>query len=342
MMERLTQISDFVTRLEDVAITIPFDENNETIKGIVTVTVEDRTEVFEVIILSQYPQKFHDSETIRFINKGLIETNHVNWDGSICVHTLHSPDLAQKLLLDFGALKAWMLKYLIKQEVDPHYEHIVVPTSAVNGVKSVMLFTELDHSFKNGDFGKIEFSELQAGKVKDVVTRTYILQSVEAGKKEISCKWSGMYNAMEKYQGIYLFMDKPPIRNRRFAIENWEELTGYFSYQFLDYLRSTERSLSDITYGKLTLLLGYPIVNGSEIHWEMITIEKGKFPNYIERIKGTRHYAWKLKDQPILWEETKNSSYNYFFGRGKLSDSLTEKKILILGLGAIGWEFRQN
>lgn len=335
-MGRLTQISDFVTGFQDVAITVPFDEDNETVKGTVAVTVEGCTEVFDVIILSQYPQKFHDSETIRFINKGLIETNHVNWDGSICVHTLHSPDLKQKLELDFSALKAWMLRYLINQEVDLHYEHIIVPVCAVNGIKSVMLFTELDYSFKNGDFGKIEFSELHTGKVKDVVTRTYILQSILVGKKDIFCKWSGAYRAMEKYQGIYLFMDKPPVRNRRFALENWEELTGYFPYPFLDYLQSTERSFLDAAYGKLTFLLGYPIASGSEIHWQMITIEKGKYPNYLQRIKGTRHFAWKLKDQPILWEETKNTSYDYFFGRGRLSENLTKKKILILGLGAIG------
>lgn len=336
MMERLTQISDLVSGFEHVTITVPFDENNEIIKGTVAITAEDRTEIFEVVIFSQYPQKFHDSETINFINKGLIECNHVNWDGSICIHTLHSPDLQQKLILDFGALKAWMSKYLINQEVDSHYEHIVVPHFAVNGIRSVMLFTELEHSFKNGDFGEIEFSKLQDGKVNDVTTSTYILQSVQCGEKDIRCKWSEMYRAMEKFKGIYLFMDKPPVKNRRFALENWEELTGYFSYQFLNYLESTERSLSTIDYRKLTFLLGYPIDNGSEIHWEMIAIDKNKYPNYKERVKGTRYFAWKLKDQPILWGETKNSGYAYFFGRGKLSDKLTKKKILILGLGALG------
>jgi hypothetical protein len=330
-------VSTIIADMEGVAITVPLDEDKDkNIRGTVAISVEGRTESFDVLINTQYPQQFHEMETIRFSNMGLIENNHVNWDGSICLHTLHSPDLSQKLQLDFGAVKAWMLKYLINQETDAHYEHIVVPAMTVKDVNSVMLFTEMDHTFKSGEFGKTEFSLLQNGKVKDVATSTYILQSVQSEDLIISCKWSAMYQAMDKYEGIYLFMDKPPVKNRRFALKNWQDLTGYLPYPFLDYLQNTERRLSAANYGRLTLMLGYPIGIGSEIHWEMIVIEKKHYPNYRQRVKGTRFFAWNLKDQPILWGETKDCSYAYFFGRGRLSEKLAAKKILILGLGAIG------
>lgn len=338
MSSKLSQVSAIISAMDDVAITVPFDEDEiKNIRGTVAVSVEGRTEAFEVLIYPQYPQQFHEGETIRFSNMGLIESNHVNWDGSICLHTLHSPDLQQKLMLDFGALKAWMSKYLINQETDAHYEHIVVPVMTVKDIKSMMLFTELDHhSFQCGAFGKVEFSLLSQGKVKDVETSTYILQSVQSGDLMVNCKWSAMYRAMYKYEGIYLFMDKPPVKNGRFALESWQDLTAYLPYPFLDYLQNTESRLSAANYGRLTLMLGYPVSTGSEIHWEMIVIEKNQYPNYRQRVKGTRFFAWKLKDQPILWGETKNCSYAYFFGRGRLSEKLAAKKILILGLGAVG------
>lgn len=44
----------------------------------------------------------------------------------------------------------------------------------------------------------------------------------------------------------------------------------------------------------------------------------------------------KLLDQSILWGLSTDASYKYFFGRGSFCKKLTESKILILGLGAIG------
>ena len=41
-------------------------------------------------------------------------------------------------------------------------------------------------------------------------------------------------------------------------------------------------------------------------------------------------------DEEINWGITRNSSYKYFFGRGSFSPSFTEKKILIIGVGALG------
>ena len=45
---------------------------------------------------------------------------------------------------------------------------------------------------------------------------------------------------------------------------------------------------------------------------------------------------YELCDKKINWVISKNSSYHYFFGRGAFHPNLTDKKVLIIGLGAIG------
>lgn len=335
MVTKLDQIIHAIEQMENITISAPFSEHEGSVKGTVSVTVETHTEEFEVLIMPPYPQQFHQSETIKFTGSDLLELGHVNFDGSICVHTRHATDLRQKLDFDFGGLKAWMLKYLINKDTDTHYEHIVVPYQIVGGRKEVMLFTEVEHQFSHRQYGRVDFSLLQHGRVKNTDTSTYLLQSFHTHRGLADCKWSPFYRSLEKLQGIYLYMDSPPVTNGRFAVESWAEMEGYLPEGFYGFLQATENRLSAMPYSGLSMMLGYP-VDGGQVHWQKITIEKGRFPHYSQRLQGTRLYQWKLKDQPILWSETINSGYDYFFGRGSLSKAFTNKKILMVGIGAIG------
>lgn len=336
MQNRLEQIVSIINSIDYVAITVPFMEVNSSVRGTVMVTVGERTQAFETVIEQLYPFQFHNVETIRFINKELIVYNHVNGDGSICVHTLHSPNLEQKLKLDFASLKEWIEKYLIGNHQDAHYEHVVVPVKNLFDVRDVMLFTELDGTAKPGDFGEISFSYLDKGEVMKNSTVTYILQSVTVGRSNFKCSWNKGYQALEKYTGIYVVLKEPPVKNGRFMVDNWDDLNGILPQNFIEFLYSSENVLKKENYGKLTLLLGYPI-KGRHIHWQLINIKKGNFPVFIEKVAGARrlHIA-RLKKQIILWGETRNSSYTYFFGRGAFCEHITKAKILILGLGAVG------
>ena len=66
------------------------------------------------------------------------------------------------------------------------------------------------------------------------------------------------------------------------------------------------------------------------IHWQVAMIDlKDQF------FKNTRG-IYELCDKKINWVISKNSSYHYFFGRGAFHPNLTDKKVLIIGLGAIG------
>jgi hypothetical protein len=125
------------------------------------------------------------------------------------------------------------------------------------------------------------------------------------------------------------------VINRRFAFGKWSEFEGYFGQQFLKYLYDTLQGLKKTKISDLSFMLGYPI-SDTEVHWELIIIKKDNFPMYAEKITGTTNYTGKLRDQQILWGQSRNCSYKYFFGRGTLNKKLTESKILIIGIGAIG------
>lgn len=336
MQNRLEQIIATIDSIEGVTITVPFTQVKSSVKGMVMVTVGEHTESFETIIEQQYPFQFHNVETIRFINKELIIKNHVNNDGSICVHTLHSPNIERKLILDFTSLKEWMKKYLIENTQESHYEHIVVPLQESLGRRHVMLFTDINNEFKSGDFGNITFSYLDQGKVTERNLTTYLLQSVILGKNELKCAWNSCYKSMPTYEGIFLYLDNPPARHGRFMVDNWDELNGVLPQNFVDFIASTEQALKKENYGKISFLLGYPIKGGT-VHWQLINIEKNNFPVFTDKIAGARRmHITRLKKQAILWGETRNCSYDHFFGRGAFCKKFTDAKILILGLGAVG------
>jgi len=51
---------------------------------------------------------------------------------------------------------------------------------------------------------------------------------------------------------------------------------------------------------------------------------------------GAGNWTGELTQEKINWQETKNCSYEYFFGRGKMSEKITSARILIIGVGAVG------
>ena len=151
-MDRFDQIGSALEQIDGVDILTPFESEEFRLKGNIKISIEDVQLDFAVEILDCYPLSFQGQEAIRFINKDLISFNHVNRDASICLHTLHSPDIKQKLAYDIDSLKQWVRKYYIEKDTDNHYEHIIVPVeSGTEG--DVFLFTDVDYLFNDDDFG---------------------------------------------------------------------------------------------------------------------------------------------------------------------------------------------
>lgn len=336
-MERINKIEDIITQLAGVKIVKKFELVGFIIKGVISISVESISLIFDVEISQQYPFQLHDTESIRFINIELLEFNHVNADGSICVHTLQCIDLEKKIALDFESLRQWIFKYYINKEKDNHYEHIVVPYVVFEASYEIFLFTEVDYKFNKGEFGFFNYTFQSQGNIKDKISRTNLVQLFEINKISYPCKWSNAYQTGKSFRGIFLFLKTPPVINKRFAVKNWSQLEQFVDQKFFDFLYSLDKGTPQ---GKrpsiLPLLIGYE-VGDNEIHWQSILIESKEFPNYgVKSGTPDRTFIGKFHDQQIIWAQTRNISYKYFFGRGTLNERFTKSKILIIGIGAIG------
>ncbi len=337
MTDRISTIETAISQFAGAKIISPLEKRGEVVYGRISLSVEDVTLSFDVEIYPQYPFQFHESETIRFINNELLVYDHINSDGSVCVHTLHHPELFEKVTLDLNGLKHWIIKYYINRDVDSNYEHIVVNHQAVNGQHHVFLFTEVDFVFKKGMHGQMKYSLLREGHWKKEEYTTLLVQSFTINRNNLLCKWSNIYQQMDANEGIFYYHDKPPVENRRFAVKSFHQLESFFSQEFLIYLNNYSKQIQFKGYhtSHIPLLIGYP-VNEHENHWQVILIPTNNFPNYGQKVTGTGQWISRLKEQTIIWGETRNCSYSYFFGRGAFHHRITRARILILGIGAIG------
>lgn len=296
---------------------------------------------FHFEIYPPYPLKHHGSETIRFYNKDLIAINHVMRDGSICIHNSHNTDLKQKILMDFDSLRQWIQKYYIDQEKDFNYEHIVVEEGLVEENYYSYIFTDIGYSFSKGDFGEVKIPPLNNAFYKDKIIQNFLVQKFIFKRSEIPCSWSTHYKNIQVQDiGLFYFLDIHPAKMNKFIFNNWSEFQGLVSNEFLNYLYEFEKkNVAKFKGAILPLFFGYRTVK-SEIYWQASLIKIGEFPiqGEAEVFLGAKTGKWntKLISSDIQWALTRDSSYKYFFGRGTLDKSITESKILIVGLGAIG------
>lgn len=296
--------------------------------------------LFDFVITPEYPLKTHDSESITFFNPELIQYSHVMQNGNICIHTAHSENVEEKIWIDFHSLKDWIQKYFINKEKDLKYEHLVVNDLSLNGSRYSFAFTETDKEFVDGEIGIVKLSLLNDGQYKDEHIRNFYVKYFESFLKvNKNCSWNEFYLSQPTdLEGIYLFKDSPPATYNRFAKTIWTELD--LPQQIITMLHNFQQKCHEKDHGKvIPLFIGYRIHN-SEIHWQVALMEIGKFPlkGIAERKEGKKTGNWYtgIKDAPINWGLSKNSSYEYFFGRGKFCDNLTNSKILIIGIGAVG------
>lgn len=336
---RINEIVDSIRKIDNVIITKPFElGSDEIISGNVDFEINQDTRLsFEVKIYPQYPLRSHDAETINFINRDLIEFDHVMGDGTICIHTYHNPSLTKKLFIDFNSLKNWAEKYFLKKETDSHYEHIIVPSKIFLGLQRVFLFSEIEYALKKGDYGEIDYSNLSTGIFHTDSISTSLVQNFKIGNQTYSCSWNSQLKSLIKEGsrfGLFYFAEEVPAINKRFAVINWRELKPFLSQAFLNKLHSVEKEYSQKQLGTIMpLLIGYKTTS-DEFHWQAIMLQVGKFP--IHGVKGDGNYYTEVNEKEIDWVLTRNCSYKYFFGRGKLNNNITNKKILIIGIGAIG------
>lgn len=294
---------------------------------------------FEVKINSQYPFKFSGSETISFKNLDLIKYSHVMSDGSVCFHNQHCIDFKQKLIQDFDAIKSWITKYIVKEEKDIHYEHLIVNNDAFEGSHYSYQFTDVKESFKKGEFGTVSLKPLISSPYYQSRISNYLVQSfTDSSSFAIkNCGWNSHYiDSNQSEQGLYIFIKDAPAISERFSFDDWNNFEGLINQESLQYLSRYMIGIRSTYNSKLPLpfFIGF-YTKDRTIHWQvaLININENIFEGSTD-INGKHIY--RLRNKSITWAVTNNSSYSYFFGRGSFNERLTNSKILIIGVGAIG------
>lgn len=338
MSDRVNEINTIIESIPNVQLIKPFEQGKLDIEGCISVFVEELEQPleFDVTIHPQYPFKSHDTETIKFSNGGLLEYKHVMGNGSICIHTAHSPLLSEKLGYDIESVKAWIKKYYIDKDSDTHYEHLIVPQKTFKDSHFAYFFNEVDYVFSKNQFGLVDYSTISNGVFYTNEINSNIIQSFYDRNKKplVDVKWNFQLKSLPTSVGLFIFLTDAPSKNQRWVFKEWKDFETLLPQDFLKFLHSIETNHSKDKGKCLPLLVGYNI-SETEIHWQVIMLEIGNFPIYGEKVN--QQWLTMLDgDRKIDWAMTRNCSYKYFFGRGRLNEKLTKGKILIIGIGAIG------
>lgn len=338
-MSFLNDVTKLITAIPIVEKVYDFVEENLSIKGKVIISFKElpRPLGFDVEVFKCYPLKNYDSDSIKFKNLNLMEYRHVMGDGAICIHTSHETSLKSKLNYDFYSLKNWIKKYYINKQNDDHYEHIIVEEKLINNQYRSFMFTDTEYCFQKGEFGKVTITELQNGLFRGKPISNYIIQSfIKESDDQVDCQWSNLYRNMDVSSiGAYLYLEIPPAKFGKFIFTKWLDLQEHLPQSFLDFLLEIQKKYIKERGKLFPVFFGYKI-DEVNIHWQVALLEIGSFPIIgIPDSKGSWITVLR-NDEEINWGITRNSSYKYFFGRGSFSPSFTEKKILIIGVGALG------
>lgn len=339
--KRVDTVQQIFSALNGISIETPFSADSQlNIVGKIKVAVEvDTVEqhlFFDVKIYPEYPSKRLNTESITFFNSDYLDYGHVMGDGAICIHTSHHIDLKKKIEIDINSLKRWIWKYYLNKEKDNHYEHLILQPKEFDNIHFSFLFTEVDTVFSKHQFGFFEYSKINNGLYFERIIFNHIVQEFRnpSNAKIAECTWSSATKQLlNKDIGIFVFLDTAPARSGKFILTNWKEIEGLLNQDVFTFLHSVQKNNLKLKGKPLPFLIGYRI-SESEIHWQVAILEIGKFP--IESYKEDKVWKGGFVDENIVWGMTRNSSYDYFFGRGKLTKKITKSKILIIGVGAIG------
>jgi integrative and conjugative element protein (TIGR02256 family) len=316
--------NNFFLEQEKVVLSQHFSLIDNEFIGKIIVKTSKADLAFDVKVPKSFPYSNNQS-CISFFCKDLIGYLHINSDNSVCIHTHFDTNPINKLRLEYQALLQWIQDFYIDEIEDKNYGYLLL--NHVQKPINLLFHNDFNKSFYKSQRGKFEFSILKGRGIAP----SLFLQKID--NQEL--KWNESIKKLEKLDGIWIFIEQEPIIQRRQPIENWQDLSKYFNNdlcQFvIGYVAKCIRLKKNYTP---LLLLGYYITykDKKEVHWNLIDISNIKY-----KIKkaGNFHYP-SIENSIILWHKTTNCGYNRFFGRGKLTDNLTEKNILLVGCGAIG------
>lgn len=342
----IQQIEQIIRDIEFISIASPFQsDKNGFITGEIGIHIDGMPSqlIFQTKISPHYPNKSFGIEPIHFYNKSLIEYSHIMEDGAICSHLTPCRDYGNRLKNDLLMLKKWVEKYYINGEKDQNYEHIIIEYSLVDDIYYALHFSQLENRPMNGEYGYASVTNIREGSHNGKIVKNMLLQHIiKAGGKIINkCQWSKNYMGLSSYSYPYIFLSSAPCTHNKFGLKAYDELNAYLTEEQIHFIHQYEKALCEKKFKglKVPLLIGYPLPNNN-IHWIASILTIGSFPTegYPERINGTKTGKWlaKFYQEKIDWAMSYDSSHKLFFGRGAFDKAFIDKKILIIGVGAVG------
>ena len=338
------KIKDLIKNVSRVDIVDDFIVNEEgVLSGRIRVeTGSSNNSVIDwnVKIAPCYPFKVMNCEPIRFINTALIDYLHIMEDGSLCMHPAEYENAEDQFVQDLEQLKEWIDNYYITGKKDEHYEHLVVNHNLIRDEYYTYCFAETSEEFENEDFGLISYAKLAKG-VKDQKTvNNFVIQRFTSikhiKKKDHLCQLSQAYMSLKSYYGVYCMLSSAPSVHNKFINEDFDSIKTKFTQKQKDFIHNFENTYKS-KINSFPLLCGYRIPDGG-VHWQVIVLFMDNLPIEPLRLGTGRNRVWhtEFKSGMIPWAQTEDISYKYFFGRGAMPQKLADKKILIMGVGAIG------
>lgn len=292
---------------------------------------------WEVRIAPFYPFKVDNSESIYFFNTSLIAYPHIMRSGFLCLHTPKVENPKEQFKIDILRLKEWVDKYYVRKEKDEHYEELVVAHNLIGDIYYNFLYTDTNKEFPKNDYGTVDLTMLVPGVHDGKRMDTFLANTFHSkiSGKEYVCQWGKSNKKQMRFEGIYCFLEQAPSLYDKFVLELYNDMSSLFSWSQMQFLY--KRSLNKEEAQRVPLFCGYKIPNG-EMRWQVAMLKADDFPIKSEKVKcGGRPIINHLYTKTLIdWASSYNCSYDYFFGRGCLPSSLAEKKILIIGIGAIG------
>ena len=334
---------ELISGLEGITLIGGFSTNEDgTLSGKIEVEVGQEIDSlrWDVVISPYYPLKSIGLASIHFRSTQLIAHPHIMEDGSLCMHTKEYKDSTHQFICDLESLKDWVQTYYIQRKKDAHYEHLIVKPHLVNNQLYSFCFADTREVIPIGDFGLAYYTCLQPGGHMGTVINNFVVQKFSSKKyykQEYTCRISPIYQALDTNCGIYCFLKKSPAIHGKFILEDYDQISVLFSQEQKDYIHSFVQQLCEKNIQIFPFFCGYRIPSG-EVHWQAMLISMNDLPIKSMRIGTGKERFWHTEFKPgkIQWARMENISYEYFFGRGAMPRELAEKKILVLGLGAIG------
>lgn len=292
---------------------------------------------WKVRITPFYPVKVDNSESIHFFNTSLIEYPHIMRSGFLCLHTPKVENSKEQFKIDLLYLKEWVDKYYVRKKKDEHYDELVVAHNLIGDIYYNFLYTDVQKEFPKNDYGTVDLTKLVPGVHDGKRMETFLANNFHSkisGEKYV-CQWRKVQERQNPFDGIYCFLGHAPSLYDKFVLEMYNDMSSLFSWSQMEFLYKQSQTKENAK--RVPLFCGYKIPNG-EVRWQIAMLKADDLPIRSEKVKcgGRSFINHSFTKVLIEWAFSYNCSYDYFFGRGCLPSSISDKKILIIGIGAIG------